>query len=208
MLLISIFIIITLLIYMYPNYIELSSICYGDIAVVGNGPINQEDRNLINTHDCVIRFNDQKNKLEHEKTDVLVLRNNTLHLSNAASTVLPVLPFCKNIYEYSVNYSKMIRPIYVYEDMCSTDSNVEEWRSKKVFENCIKNSRHADSSSGVSTGTALLSFLQSDDSVTSVNVFGMNFNGGWWHLDFNDPNLTNVCCTKCNFHRTRVNEYK
>ena len=198
---------VSFVMYIQPGYVDLSSVCNGSIAVVGNGPVNEEDRKLINNHSCVIRFNDQKNKLEHERTDVLVLRNNTLHISQPDSIVLPVIPFCNNINQYDVKYSKMITPIQVYEDVCHNEPNVEEFRSKMVYSNCIKHSRHGDATSGVSTGTALLSNLQNDDSVESVNVFGMNFNGGWWHVDFNDPNLSNICCTKCTFHKTSVNEY-
>lgn len=188
------------------RYIALSSVCEGNIAVVGNGPISEEDRSLINKQDCIIRFNDQKNKLEHERTDVLVLRNNTLHISQRDDILLPVIPFCKTIDDYEVKYFRMITPIHVYEQIC--EHNVEEIKSKKVYSNCIKQARHGDATSGVSTGTAVLSSLQYDDTVKYINVFGMNFNGGWWHVDFNDPNLSNICCTKCIFHKTHVDDYK
>lgn len=190
------------------RYIALSSVCEGNIAVVGNGPISEEDRKLINKNDCIIRFNDQKNKLEHEKTDVLVLRNNTLHISQPDNIILPVIPFCKNIDDYDVKYSKMIKPIHVYEETCQDEHNVVEMKSKKVYSNCIKQARHGDTTSGVSTGTAVLSILQNDDNVKSIHVFGMNFNGGWWHVDFNDPNLSNICCAKCVFHKTSIEQYK
>lgn len=72
----------------------------------------------------------------------------------------------------------------------------------------IKQNLHGDATSGVSTGTAVLSTLQNDDNVESINVFGMNFNGGFWHVDFNDPNLSNICCTKCVFHKTSIEQYK
>ena len=76
---------------------------------------------------------------------------------------------------------------------------------KKIYPNCFKEARHGDSPIGPSTGTALLSTLQDDDTVNSINVFGMNFNGdhiGSFHVDFIDMNLTNICCTKCIFHET------
>ena len=191
---------------MYPKYVDFSQVCSGKIAVVGNGPINESDRKFINQHDCVIRFNDEKNKMPHEKTDVLVLRNNALHLASKHVVVLPVIPYCKDITDYLQNVSNLIEPIHVYEPVCKGGDS-QTWVTKQVFKDCIKTSRHADSSSGVSSGTALLSRLQDDASVQKVNVFGMNFNGGWWHVDFNDINLTHVCCTKCKFHPTRVNEY-
>ena len=189
------------------RYIALSSVCEGNVAVVGNGPISEEDRNLINKQNCIIRFNDQKSKLEHERIDVLVLRNNTLHISKRDDIIWPVIPFCKTIDDYEVRYSKMIKPIYVFEEVCDHEPNVQEMKSKKVYSNCIKQARHGDGTSGVSTGSAVLSSLQNDDTVESINVFGMNFNGGWWHVDFNDPNLSNICCTKCIFHKTRGDEY-
>lgn len=190
------------------KYIALSNVCEGSIAVVGNGPISESDRDFINSQNCVIRFNDQKNKLKYDRTDVLVLRNNTLHLSQKDFTIWPVIPFCKNIEDYQVRYHKLIKPIQVYEDLCVNDPNIKEMKSKKVYNNCIKQNLHGDATSGVSTGTAVLSILQNDDNVDSINVFGMNFNGGWWHVDFNDPNLSNICCTKCVFHKTSIEQYK
>jgi len=205
-----IFIIIFAVVYiqLQTRYIALGNVCEGSIAVVGNGPISEADRDLINAQNCIIRFNDQKNKLENERTDVLVLRNNTLHLSQKDSTLLPVIPFCKTIEEYQVKYSKLIKPIYVHEETCNDDPNVQEMKSNKVYNNCIKQNLHGDATSGVSTGTAVLSSLQDDDNVESINVFGMNFNGGWWHVDFNDPNLSHICCTKCIFQKTNKEQYK
>ena len=76
---------------MQTKYIALSNVCKGSIAVVGNGPISESDRDLINSHNCVIRFNDQRNKLKDDKTDVLVLRYNTLHLSHNDLIIWPVI---------------------------------------------------------------------------------------------------------------------
>jgi hypothetical protein len=204
-----VFVIIFAVVYvqLQTTYVALSSVCKGSIAVVGNGPISEADRAFINAQDCIIRFNDQKNKLEHERTDVLVVRNNALHVSQKDSTLLPVIPFCKTIDEYDAKYNKLIKPIYVYEEQCNNDPNVKEMKSKKVYSNCIKQKFHGDATSGVSTGTALLSSLENDKDVESINVFGMNFNGGWWHVDFNDPNLSNICCTKCIFHKTSMDQY-
>uniref|UniRef100_A0A6C0IY35 Uncharacterized protein n=1 Tax=viral metagenome TaxID=1070528 RepID=A0A6C0IY35_9ZZZZ len=205
-----VFIIIFAVVYvqLQTRYISLSNVCEGSIAVVGNGPISKADRYFINSQNCIIRFNDQKNKLKDERTDVLVLRNNTIHLSQKDSTIWPVIPFCKTIEDYQVKYHKLIKPIHVYEDLCDDDRNVQEMKSKKVYNNCIKQNIHGNATSGISTGTAVLSSLQNDDNIESINVFGMNFNGGWWHVDFNDPNLSNICCTKCIFHKTRMEQYK
>ena len=46
----------------------------GTIAVVGNGPISEEDRKNINKFDTIIRFNDMKNKNAGEKTSIQVVR--------------------------------------------------------------------------------------------------------------------------------------
>ena len=205
-----IFIIIFAVIYvkMQTRYFELSTVCKGSIAVVGNGPISEADRDLINSQNCIIRFNDQKNKLTDERTDVLVLRNHTLHLSQINSTILPVIPFCKTIEDYKLKCKKFVKPIYVYEEMCDYDLNVQEMKSKRVYNNCIKHNLHGDAKYGISTGTAVLSSLQNDDNIESINVFGMNFNGKSWHVDFNDQNLSNICCTKCVFHKTNIEQYK
>lgn len=45
------------------------------VAVVGNGPLNEEDRPLIEQYENVVRFNDMKTWLPHEKV--------TLHAARA-----------------------------------------------------------------------------------------------------------------------------
>jgi hypothetical protein len=198
-------------IYAQTRQTVLKNVCEGNIAVVGNGPISESQRKIINNYDCIIRFNDEKNKLNGERTDLLVLRNNTLFLGTADVNVLPVIPFCKKHLLNRLHYKKILPPVYVYENTCEDAPGAIEMSKKKIYPNCFKEARHGDSPIGPSTGTALLSTLQDDDTVKSINVFGMNFNGdfiGAFHVDFIDMNLTNICCTKCIFHETFNDEYK
>ena len=60
----------------YQNYITYNSNkkINGTVAVVGNGPISEEDRKNINKFDTIIRFNDMKNKNAGEKTSIQVVR--------------------------------------------------------------------------------------------------------------------------------------
>ena len=205
-----ILVVILMAMYAQTRKTVLNKICQGNIAVIGNGPINDSQRKMINNHDCIIRFNDQKNKLYDERTDLLVLRNNTLDLGTADVNVLPVIPFCQKYLLNQLQYKKMLPPTYVYEDVCEDHPDATEMRKKKIYPNCFKEARHGDSPIGPSTGTALLSTLQDDENVKSINVFGMNFNGeliNSFHVDFIDINLSNICCTKCIFHETVNNEY-
>lgn len=50
------------------------------VTLVGNGPLNDADRDAINKSACVIRFNDMKNMEKGDKVDGVAVRDNTLHL--------------------------------------------------------------------------------------------------------------------------------
>jgi len=204
---------ISLIINYYPSKEKsnFNEICKGNIALVGNGPISDEQRNIINSSDCIIRINNSRNKLPHERTDILVLRDNVIHLSDKDTILWPVIPWCKNLKDYKVSYSKLIKPIKIYDEVhCpdkKNDPNIKYWKSNKVFKECIKDNKHGDSYSGISTGTAVISELMKNDAIVKLDVFGMNFNGHPRHLDFVDKEVTDKCCTKCIFHKTPVQEY-
>ena len=56
--------------------ILLDSCIDGEVAVVGNGPLSANDRQMIDKHSCVIRFNNAQNMEKGEKTTILVSRYN------------------------------------------------------------------------------------------------------------------------------------
>lgn len=65
----------------------------------------------------------------------------------------------------------------------------------------------SSSSSGPSTGTAIIEALDTAGSTSELHVFGMNWMGGDHHFDFAQPDLVPTCCNKCTIHPTPTKKY-
>lgn len=52
----------------------------------------------------------------------------------------------------------------------------------------------------------MLSALNSLKEIDQLHVFGMNFAGGFHHIDFVNP-IVEQCCSKCVFHPTPTSDY-
>ena len=61
---------------------------------------------------------------------------------------------------------------------------------------------HNASDLGPSTGAVILSYLQANENVKTVYVFGMNWKNRMKHIDFVDDTIVRRCCKKCVFHET------
>ena len=96
----------------------------------------------------------------------------------------------------------------VYEPQYGSDNQLP--RNSRIFPNCncgdscLERGRFA----GPSTGAVALSQLQQIPDVSTIRVFGMNWNGDAdVHIDFANRTLVHGCCTKCIFYRTASNRY-
>ena len=60
----------------YNMFPKLRDMCSNTIAIVGNGPLSEEQRQQINSgkFTCVIRFNDLKNKKTDDRMDIHIVR--------------------------------------------------------------------------------------------------------------------------------------
>jgi hypothetical protein len=215
---------------------DITDKCFGRIAVVGNGPLNPEDREFINNkdnYDCIVRFNDRKNMEAGEQTTVHAVRDTSnlqtlkkdFNMKNmwdfvSGKRVVPGLVENENVFVQPVTARpdilethfpkniEVLNPILVNEIF---HSNVED----EIFPNCLHcqegifNCDTKSSRGGPSTGTAVLNVLESSDDVESIDVYGMNWNGGEHHLDFQkkNQNLVKECCTKCQIFPTASQDY-
>lgn len=205
---------------------DIYDIC-GDktIAVVGNGPLTEEDRHKINKMGCIIRFNSMLNKLKTERVDVLALRGHTFNLSKDTHTIWPVMDIgCDNNTLQELKYDIMINPIYAYggkgNNTCKwplkwksakhkENYNPDELTTKVLFKNCKQQIKQGDSLAGPSTGVIIIDYLENHKMIKkgNVNIFGMNWNGRKTLVDFKFPNLVKDCCTKCIIHETQSQKY-
>lgn len=193
--------------------LDIADVCgNGTIAIVGNGELHADNHQEINGCGCVIRFNDMKNKRKEDRMDVLVLRHNAIdsidHNMKSSVILWPVYKYCSEgtIERMKMN-SNIITPIPVFEESCIKDK--EQWRSKIIFEKCHKSTKQGDARCGPSSGAAVIDHLLSHPKINpnNIHIFGMNWNGGDWHIDFKDPFLVQECCKGCKIHTTSTNNY-
>lgn len=200
-----------------PNYSPISPKNAWQVAVVGNGPISESQREMINNCQCIIRFNDAKNRRSNERTDVQVVRRQlglgridrmfwkyyipdgvySFYLDATPRTWVPSYYGLKNLIEgveIGIVGSKF------------EDDNI-------LFPGCNKCNNspcfYSISNYGASSGALVIDGLDSMDNIKELHIFGMNWNRGipGEHVDFDYPNLVKECCKKCIFHKTPNNKY-
>ena len=173
-----------------------------NVTVIGNGHIPDEQRSMIRSSKCVIRFNDMKNYRQGEPFDALALREHTMARSRMhKKTTIPVISSDLQLDKLS---GKHLAPIYVTQHQYHLKPKYEDLR---IFEGCNESKLHRKTLKGPSTGAAVIDFLQRHDNVTYIYVYGMNWHGTKDHVDFKYSNMVPNCCTKCIIYSTQTNRY-
>ena len=190
----------------------MESVCNGRVAVVGNGQLSEDDRKAINTFDCVVRFNDMKNKRPEERCDVQVIRYAHhkfpgAHLNNG-QPILPVVTSNRMLKNDALIGKHILPPLHVYEKLHRRHNELKnDARLFDTCDSCGDKCSHKKAHAGPSTGASVISFLENSPVVTSIDTFGMNWNGGTHHVDFKHPDIIEECCTKCVIHPTPSQSY-
>ena len=167
------------------------------VCVVGNGPLSEDDKKNIEKCDMVYRFNDLKNYKDGDKIDVHVMRE------------------WENTHKYSgehmvLNTPKCYVGMHAKEDAQSDTECIIQTngiRSLNVFTDCTE-PHQKRISRNPSTGTMLLSELQKNEQISSIDVYGMNWAFGILNHADEEANLIGTCCTKCNINKTHSDSYK
>ena len=198
------------------NNEEQSKILHGNIAVVGNGSLSEEDRININKADCVIRFNDLRNYKTGERFDVHASRIrgipeeinfSGLDLPHRAPYVLPVVhqhSLVKN--SKQLTDRKKLPTILVYPKV---KTNPEASPTSRLFPHsaCGDECKHSSTDRGPSIGAAVIDMLEKLKSVKKIDVYGMNWSGSKVHIDFKYPYIVSKYCSKCKIHPTPNSRY-
>lgn len=189
-------------------------VCQGKVAVVGNGPLTEDERKEINDkYDCVVRFNDMKNKKKDDVTTLHVSRYANhkfpgLTIRDDGVPTLPIIPFEQALYNIR-QHVNVLPSLFVHESHFNNSSQNDE----VVFKNCIEckvgdmNCNHSFTPHGPSTGTIVIDKLQEWSTIESIDVYGMNWNGGNHHIDFKQPDMVEKCCSKCTIHKPNDEKY-
>ena len=190
----------------------MDAFCAGDVAVVGNGPLSEEDRTAIDAHDCVSRFNSVANRRKGERFDVHVSRRMGDTFAgmdrNDGRPVVPVTVSEDLAYSAPELVGKtVLPPLLAYERQLGSENTQPPDRRLFEHSRCGDECAHASSDWGPSTGAMAIDVLDKSPHVRTIDVYGMNWNGDPRHIDFKHPNLVPTHCTKCHIHRTASNTY-
>jgi len=213
----------------YQNYITYNSNkkINGTVAVVGNGPISEEDRKNINKFDTIIRFNDMKNKTRGEKTSIHIVRqispkDDFFGKTNMKRGVPIILIATKKEYaEKCKQKYNMLDYIIVNEP---SRNSYEAGKDNEMFQGCslckTESCLEIDSDLGPSSGIVILDYLNKNPNIDKIEVFGMNWNfhlknygGGTKIYDTklhhmgNEGKIVNSCCNKCVIHTPPKDTY-
>lgn len=202
----------------------LRKVCAGTVAVVGNGPLSNADRRRIETHDCIVRFNDLKHwKRRTERVTVHASRFHYgafpgMDRTPASTPFWPIATTLRRADTVRAVRNVVLPPILVYERTSLFENDLAH--NATFFVSCteccdgVRNASasqcaclHRASYHGPSSGALVIDELQKQPFVSRIDVYGMNWNGGIGHVDFARPTLVRRCCVKCTIHPTPVSVY-
>lgn len=193
------------------KYSNIEGLIKGTVALVGNGPISNKDRDEINENDIVIRFNDLKNFRNNERCDIHVIRYDygfyNIKSRPDNSIIWPVSPSNELVFtsEHLVGLDG-IYPLLLYSHKSVSD--LSPTATLFYGSDCGKKCIHSTTLEGPSTGAIVIDALEKCSTVDKINIYGMNWSGSKFHIDFKNPGIIGDYCSKCIIHPTSNKNYK
>ena len=192
------------------------------VAVVGNGPLRDEDRPRIAAHRNIIRFNDVKNMWPGERVTIHVGVHLELAAANASRWAIVNRWQDVDAQAYaliSLNYGEQESAPWLdlgrlFSGERYRPETLGPWADTlRVFPRCANCTGDrcllAHGYSGMSSGGTVIEQLDTlEPPLEEIAVFGMNWNEDCKNnLDFKDPTLIRDCCARCVVHPTASDRY-
>ena len=191
------------------------------VAVVGNGPLRDEDRPRIAAHRNIIRFNDVKNMWPGERVTIHVGVRLELAAANASRWAIVNRWQDVDAQAYaliSLNYGEQESAPWLdlgrlFSGERYRPETLGPWADTlRVFPRCANCTGDrcllAHGYSGMSSGGTVIEQLDTlEPPLEEIAVFGMNWHGEMGHTDFRDPTLVRDCCARCVIHKTASGSY-
>jgi hypothetical protein len=192
------------------------------VAVVGNGPLRDEDRPRIAAHRNIVRFNDAKNAWPGERVTIHVGVHLRLFAANASRWAIVNRWQDVDAQAYalvSLNYGAQASAPWLdlgrlFSGARYRPETLGPWADTlRVFPRCANCTGDrcllAHGYSGMSSGGTVIEQLDAlEPPLEAIEVFGMNWNEDCKNnLDFRDPALIRDCCARCVIHPTASDRY-
>tara|TARA_Y100000389_G_C17467014_1_gene526582 strand:+ start:4946 stop:5494 length:549 start_codon:yes stop_codon:yes gene_type:complete len=178
------------------------------IAVVGNGPLTEWQKDDINKYDIVYRFNHAPGYRKGDKISGLYMRQirrtNKTHSDN----------FVKQ--NSDLNFDKIYIGVNKYYDnhiFVKEDKDVFV-REEPLFKKCsyCKNGKcsHDRAKYGPTSGILGINDIMKKYPKNDIHIYGMNWNweGKKSHHLNNEGEIIKKCCRNCFIHKTPSNTYR
>tara|TARA_B110000046_G_C12857176_1_gene340232 strand:- start:80 stop:784 length:705 start_codon:yes stop_codon:yes gene_type:complete len=194
------------------------------VAVVGNGPLSDEDRRSISRFEIVYRFNDLKNHEQREKCTHHVIRCSSTcpdglcgsqrRVAVAGSQTILVgtreevdaaKEWMRVDEELVIGDETSVNAHPVFSSLASLPEDPAEVASRggaAVPSSVLEKIRRFPTS-----GTIVLDMLNSDDGVDEIHVFGMNWNMFDAVHSSSESQMIHAGCRKCVVHSTPSTRY-
>ena len=172
------------------------------IALVGNGPVQPYDYELINKQKEVFYFNDAKSYKLNSSINFRVVRSfGKGYWGVHGSSPLKKLNHIPLI--LVGNATLQPKNIPIYQKIYIPDVIFQQCDYCKNNSYCMTES----ASWGPSTGVFFIDFLLRESNST-IHIFGMNFlrPSNSRHMVY-EKQIVEKCCTRCVFHKTSRNTY-
>ena len=192
------------------------------VAVVGNGPLRDEDRPRIAAHRNIIRFNDVKNMWPGERVTIHVGVRLELAAANASRWAIVNRWQDVDTQAYaliSLNYGEQQSAPWLdlgrlFSGERYRPETLGPWADTlRVFPQCANCTGDrcllAHGYSGMSSGGTVIEQLDAlEPPLELIEVFGMNWNEDCKNnLDFKDRTLIRDCCARCVIYPTASDRY-
>ena len=203
------------------------------VAVVGNGPLHEEDRARIGAYRNVVRFNDARNLRPGERTTVHVgpYDNDGRKLLSPQASAHAHLWGLVLRWQHATPGQNYSVATLNYQSEHDKPPALDWWRfftghgprlpqtlapwakTARVFAGCTNCTGDrcllSNGWLGLSAGGLVIEALDAldDPPLEEIAVFGMNWQGEVGHTDFRDPALVHDCCVRCVVHPTAPGTY-
>lgn len=171
-----------------------------NIAIVGNGPISDEDRNKINKFKTIYRFNKTPRMKQDDKITHLVIRQDYTN-----NRIFGLTNFKTQIDVKNIIYIKSHDSLYIENKIKENNpnKNLKVIKTKPVIFN--NKEFNFDTDYGASSGLILLSNIYKGQ---PIHLFGFNLN--FPHKGHNSELEKDIIfnkCKNCIIHKTINNDY-
>ena len=154
------------------------------IAIIGNGPISNYQRKIINSYDIIVRFNGTKNLKKNDKTTVLAIRQNETGFFGLNSNCVQPHVSPKHMILLGTNRINHMKKVCLKRNI--NTKTIHIYYDKYFYPNFNKYYTNKFRNDSFSSGFIIINYFLHHFRDHDIHIFGMNWNlpTGFHHMKF------------------------